>query len=172
MLKIRNPWGEREWNGRASESDMQFWKKMNPFDADRLGHTFENDGTFFMLWEDFVQYFSMVDICRINDNAHYFSHQTEYYDDQAKMFELETSGGDLVLTFSQRNIRGLDWREKKKGYANATMVIAKQVGQGLNVDYQYIDSGMDHTFSDYSIVLKNLEKGKYMIFSSMKWTGA
>jgi hypothetical protein len=165
MLKIRNPWGEREWNGRASESDLQFWKKMNPFDADRLAHTFENDGTFFMLWEDFVQYFSMVDICRINDNAHYFSHQAEYIDDQAKIFELETSGGDVVVTLSQRNIRGLDWREKKKGYANATMVIAKQVGQGLHVDYQYVDSGMDRSFSDYSIVLKNLEKGKYMIFS-------
>jgi hypothetical protein len=87
LLKLRNPWGEKEWNGRASESDAQFWKKMNPFDVDRLGHSFENDGTFFMLWEDFVQYFNMLDICRINDNAHYFSHQTEYIDDQAKMIE-------------------------------------------------------------------------------------
>jgi calpain-5 len=54
LLKLRNPWGEKEWNGRASESDAQFWKKMNPFDVDRLGYSFQNDGTFFMLWEDFV----------------------------------------------------------------------------------------------------------------------
>ncbi len=62
----------------------------------------------------------------------------------------------MVVTISQKNIRGSDWREKKKGYANATLVIAKQVGQGSNVEYQYVDSGMDHTFSDYSIMLKNL----------------
>jgi hypothetical protein len=60
--------------------DKIFWQKMNQFDHDRLGYTFENDGTFFMLWEDFVQYFSMIDICRINDNAHYFSTQVEYLD--------------------------------------------------------------------------------------------
>lgn len=50
MLKIRNPWGEREWNGRASELDLEFWKKLKPMDKDKLGHRFQNDGTFFMLW--------------------------------------------------------------------------------------------------------------------------
>ncbi len=54
MIKLRNPWGEREWNGRASDSDKKFWQKINPFDKDRLGQKFQNDGTFFMLWEDFV----------------------------------------------------------------------------------------------------------------------
>ena len=136
--------------------DKVFWQKISPFDVDRLGHTFQNDGTFFMLWEDFVQYFSMLDICKINDNANYYSLQNEYVDNQPKMFEFETPGGDVVITLSQKNIRGLDWRQKKKGYGAATMVIAKQVGQGQSLDYKYIESDQDHSFSDFSIVLKKL----------------
>lgn len=39
-----------------------------------------------MLWEDFVQYFGMVDICKINDNAHYLYYQDNYESDKAKVF--------------------------------------------------------------------------------------
>ena len=91
-----------------------------------------------MLWEDFVQYFTMVDICKINDTAHYFSSQADYTDNQPKMFEFETSGGNIVLTISQKNIRGLDFKDQKKGYGTATMVVAKQIGQGADIDYEYI----------------------------------
>jgi hypothetical protein len=35
-------------------------------------------------------------------------------------------------------------------------VVAKQVGQGSTIDYEYIDSSMDHSFSDFSLVLKKL----------------
>lgn len=31
-----------------------------------------------MLWEDFVSYFAMVDICKINDNAHYIYNSDPY----------------------------------------------------------------------------------------------
>lgn len=110
MLKIRNPWGEKEWNGRASEVDKAFWLKISPIDRDRLGHTFENDGTFFMLWDDFLQYFSMVDICKVNDNANYYCFQDTYVSDKPKVFEFEISGGEVVVSFSQPNLRTLDWR--------------------------------------------------------------
>jgi hypothetical protein len=87
MIKLRNPWGEREWTGLAADNDKKFWQKINPFDKDRLGQKFQNDGTFFMLWEDFVDYFSMADICKINDNSHYFYYEDCYKKDEAKIFE-------------------------------------------------------------------------------------
>ncbi len=76
MVKLRNPWGREEWNGRASEQDKNFWNKLKGFDRDNLGQKYGNDGIFFMLWEDFVDYFNMIDICKLNDNANYF-----YYED-------------------------------------------------------------------------------------------
>jgi hypothetical protein len=74
-----------------------------------------------------VNYFAMVDICKINDNANYFYYQDTYQNDVPRLFEFETSGGDLVITLSQTNLRGLDWKEKKKGYGKATIVVARQI---------------------------------------------
>ncbi len=93
-----------------------------------------------MLWEDFVQFFSMVDICRINDNAHYLYYEDNYENDKSKMFQFQTVGGEVVVTLSQKNLRGLDWKQKKKGYGYATLVIAKQIKQGASFDYDYIAS--------------------------------
>jgi hypothetical protein len=110
MLKIRNPWGEREWTGRACESDKKFWDKMKNIDRERLGQKLINDGTFFMLWEDFVNFFTMIDICRVNDNANYFYYEDTYLNDVPRLFEFETTGGEVVITLSQLNLRSLDWK--------------------------------------------------------------
>jgi hypothetical protein len=50
MLKLRNPWGEKEWTGRASDTDTQFWSKISPNDRQTLGYNNKNDGIFFLLW--------------------------------------------------------------------------------------------------------------------------
>lgn len=58
----------------------------------------------------------MIDICKINDNANYFFYEDEYQYDVPKLFELETTGGEVVVSVSQRNLRVInrDRRDKKK----------------------------------------------------------
>jgi hypothetical protein len=59
LVQIRNPWGQHEWTGRYSDkSDM--W---TPELCKEVGHENEEDGSFFMLWEDFVQWFEGVEVC-------------------------------------------------------------------------------------------------------------
>ena len=112
----------------------------------------------------------MVDICKINDNANYFYYEDTYQNDVPRLFEFETSGGDVVITLSQPNLRGLDWKEKKKGYGTATLVIARQVKQGQGFDYEYVMSEADHSFPDFSLSVKNLKAGKYVIYACVLWT--
>ena len=50
MLKIRNPWGEREWQGRAADKDTKFWNSLSPADKKHLGYGVKDDGIFFMIW--------------------------------------------------------------------------------------------------------------------------
>ena len=65
-----------------------------------------NDGIFFMLWEDFVNYFDMIDICKVRDNASYMNVDADFDKKRGEIFEVETKGGDVVLTLSQRSLRG------------------------------------------------------------------
>ncbi|XP_063340760.1 calpain-11-like [Pelmatolapia mariae] len=60
LVRVMNPWGKREWNGKWSDkSDL--WNKVRPevrkkcFDRD--------DGEFWMQMEDFCSYFAYVSIC-------------------------------------------------------------------------------------------------------------
>lgn len=72
MLKIRNPWGEKEWTGGGSDKDTAFWNKISNTDKKILGLTEKNDGLFFMFWEDFLEFFQIINICKVKDNANYY----------------------------------------------------------------------------------------------------
>ena len=51
LLKIRNPWGELEWKGGASDRDKKFWNSISASEKRQLGYEDKNDGLFFMFWE-------------------------------------------------------------------------------------------------------------------------
>ena len=72
------------------------------------------------------------------------------------MFEFQTSGGQIYVTFSQTNVREFHWKDSKKGYGKVTLVVAKQIQTDQGINYEYIDSNSDSNFPDYSIKLKKL----------------
>uniref|UniRef100_A0A1A8EZW2 Calpain 5a n=1 Tax=Nothobranchius korthausae TaxID=1143690 RepID=A0A1A8EZW2_9TELE len=45
MIRMRNPWGEREWNGPWSDSSEE-WQKVSKGERERMGVTVEDDGEF------------------------------------------------------------------------------------------------------------------------------
>lgn len=67
MVKLRNPWGNTEWEGRGSERDQGFWARIKESreKAIFLGRREPNDGIFFMEYEDFCHYFNEVHICHL-----------------------------------------------------------------------------------------------------------
>lgn len=69
LVQLRNPWGNFEWAGDWGDSSElwtpQLKRQVNFNDAD--------DGSFWMCLEDFIHYFSKVQVCRIQDNFKYSS---------------------------------------------------------------------------------------------------
>lgn len=55
VFKLRNPWGASEWSGDYRDSDP-FWASHRQ-DAELVGHTDVDDGTFIMTVEDFKKHF-------------------------------------------------------------------------------------------------------------------
>ena len=76
LMRIRNPWGfkkPKEWGGRWSDNSAEMvynWKNINAKmeevyqeEAELIHIDSQNDGNFFMCFEDFVKYFSKLSIC-------------------------------------------------------------------------------------------------------------
>jgi len=60
FCRIRNPWGKTEWKGAWSDSSSLWSARLKK----ELGRTELNDGTFWMLYSDFICRFTQVDVCK------------------------------------------------------------------------------------------------------------
>ncbi|CAG8545766.1 2665_t:CDS:2 [Dentiscutata heterogama] len=65
LLQMRNPWGKTEWTGAWSDGS----KEWTPERMIKLNHRFGDDGTFWMSYDDFLNYWDMVDMCRLFDSS-------------------------------------------------------------------------------------------------------
>ena len=63
LLKLRNPWGQTEWEGRYGDADMA--RPANARLRKKLDWVKSDDGAFYMSFDDFVQYFVSVSICML-----------------------------------------------------------------------------------------------------------
>lgn len=61
LMRIRNPWGRGEWNGPWADNT----KEWTPQLLKQFNYTFENDGTFFMRFEDFLKNFNRIYVLRL-----------------------------------------------------------------------------------------------------------
>ncbi|XP_050718948.1 calpain-5-like isoform X4 [Eriocheir sinensis] len=82
MVRLKNPWGEKEWNGAFSDGSPE-WSKVSASERQKLGLTFEDDGEFWMTFEDFLEHFTDLSICfLINTKFLSFSktwHETTFF---------------------------------------------------------------------------------------------
>lgn len=69
LIQLRNPWAEGEWNGRCSDGDAAFWTremqhKLNYHlkTGPEYSRRANDDGVFFMLFEDFVRAFAALHV--------------------------------------------------------------------------------------------------------------
>ena len=71
LLKIRNPWGRKEWTGdwsdswpgwtKATKEKVGWTEKKNSGDGDNNNE--ENDGIFFISFADYLLFFYITTIC-------------------------------------------------------------------------------------------------------------
>ncbi|KAJ6663604.1 hypothetical protein lerEdw1_009683 [Lerista edwardsae] len=64
LLRLRNPWGFREWTGRWSDDSPQ-WSHLDPVLQRKLCANRE-DGEFWMQLVDFIHYFDALEICHLS----------------------------------------------------------------------------------------------------------
>ena len=62
LIRLRNPWGNYEWNGRWSDGAAEWTPELMRHFGN---YEFANDGTFFMCFEDFTRFFNSIHVLRL-----------------------------------------------------------------------------------------------------------
>ncbi|XP_011845134.1 PREDICTED: calpain-5 [Mandrillus leucophaeus] len=75
MIRLRNPWGEREWNGPWSDTSEE-WQKVSKSEREKMGVTVQDDGEFWMTFEDVCRYFTDIIKCRLINTSYLSIHKT------------------------------------------------------------------------------------------------
>lgn len=70
ILRFRNPWGNNiEWNGQWSDADP-LWNMFDEQTRQRLSIRRENDGEFWMSFEDFYKEFDVLEVCHLSPDTY------------------------------------------------------------------------------------------------------
>ncbi|KAG8737855.1 hypothetical protein FRC10_007587 [Ceratobasidium sp. 414] len=97
FVRLRNPWGHHEWNGRWSDGSKEWtpeWMAALP----AIGHRFGNDGEFVMEYGDFLKTWSVIDRCRVFDSTWQMS--SMWLDVMCRPFPCAWNYGDVSFTIS------------------------------------------------------------------------
>lgn len=69
LVRIRNPWGVREWKGQWSSKSSEWTSKIKHAIGDSTCK--QGDGTFFMSFEDMIQRFDHMDVAKCQEVSNY-----------------------------------------------------------------------------------------------------
>ncbi|XP_041279922.1 calpain-9 isoform X3 [Onychostruthus taczanowskii] len=127
LIRIRNPWGQVEWNGPWSDNSAE-WRSVSPSEQRRLSQAARDDGEFWMKFEDFKVHFDKVEICNLTPDALEDStaHKWEVAIHHGSWVRGATAGGcrNFLETFWTNPQIKLHLTEKDDGQDGCTFIAA------------------------------------------------
>ena len=163
ILLIRNPHGKTEWNGDWSDSS---WK-WTPQLRQRFGVKIEDDGLFWMPWEDFTQAFQTVGFCKVEQNFMYNAikiQQDEWLNKSIIRFDVHATGKHTI------SVDQLESRSFPPEHPYAFSYCRVTLGQLTDGGIRYVDCKMS---SERNIFCsEDLQAGRYVALIEMYWSSA
>ena len=160
LVKLRNPWGKGEWTGKWSDTDPNWTSELK----ESLGFTEDvEDGIFFMLWEDFLKYFSDVQICYYHDDFKYNAEKfiTKKGETIFLKFTLHKKGLHY-FSLNQRNKRFFHKSERYRYSLNGWAMGIKKNGK-----YEFVESGSRQDKENWQKF--ECEEGEYVVMINTPW---
>ncbi|KAJ3443723.1 calpain [Anaeramoeba flamelloides] len=120
LIKLRNPWGDTEWNGDWSDKSSLWTKRMKQ----KLNWVDEDDGSFWMNYEDFTKNYKNLYVCKIFDENKW---QTKTIKDR---WQGESAGG--CINFSETTHKNPQFALQINKPTHCYIVLTQEDSRGLN----------------------------------------
>eukprot|EP00340_Litonotus_pictus_P002393 CAMPEP_0170516292 /NCGR_PEP_ID=MMETSP0209-20121228/2543_1 /TAXON_ID=665100 ORGANISM="Litonotus pictus, Strain P1" /NCGR_SAMPLE_ID=MMETSP0209 /ASSEMBLY_ACC=CAM_ASM_000301 /LENGTH=764 /DNA_ID=CAMNT_0010801111 /DNA_START=96 /DNA_END=2390 /DNA_ORIENTATION=+ len=155
LVKIRNPWGNTEWNGRWSDNS-ELWtddlKKQVKFEN-------KNDGIFHMNLDDYQKYYNYISVCSImpKSNVKTFSFPLTKERNSAKVYNINLRHPTtLAIGCVDRHFRFS--RELKHKDTGLFIILCRYE----NDQVEFIDG--DFSSNTSVDLIKDLKEGNYLLW--------
>ncbi|KAH8660922.1 hypothetical protein BGZ60DRAFT_381562 [Tricladium varicosporioides] len=170
LVKIRNPWGRRAWNGMGEWSGP--WsdgsKEWTPYWMNKLNHRFGDDGEFYMSFQDFTRKFNTIDRTRLFDknwvvNQHWTSVSVSWISSfLATKFLIEVEkDGPVVLVLRQLDDRYFRNLEGQYSFSLEFTLISAEPGTPAS---EYIIHSRSSRYQTRSVSAElDLQPGRYFV---------
>ena len=143
LLKIRNPWGQFEWNGDFSDGHKTWTKEI----VSQVRPVFDqNDGSFWMSFKDFTKNFKLLNVCKVGDYPE-IRVKGEFYKDLDQtvngnlvhsrfVYEIEIEQKQTInFSIHQEDIRIQDTILRKPYIAIGMVILRKEPSGKLELIY-------------------------------------
>lgn len=160
LVKLRNPWGSGEWKGEWSDED----EKWTPELKEALGFTgVSEDGIFFMSWDQFLIYYSDVQICYYHDDYKYSAEKFTSERNETVFVKFTISEpGEYYFSANQKNRRFFGPTAGYK-YTHLGWVLGMDDGE----DCQFVGSGLKADKENWQAA--HCEAGDYYAMVHTPW---
>jgi len=161
LLKLRNPWGGTEWKGDWSDESTKWTPELKK----KLDWKDEDDGTFWIDYEDFITYFEYTTICKMDESFVRTHLNVEHEPGKFTIVTCELKE-DLDLLFFTVSQLGTRYADSDSHEPSASQVILgrltdKTADSGHPVDFV---KAIYDTREDVTLEVTNVSAGKYIIF--------
>ncbi|XP_076438968.1 calpain-5-like isoform X3 [Babylonia areolata] len=194
FCRLFNPWDSREWTGAWSDGSPE-WKSLAQSEWEKMGVKFQQEGEFWMCFDDFVKYFTHVDICHFV-NTSFFTlkkswneailhsqwsvsgrngggdyNSRTFLSNPQYLFDITGPQDRIMVSLEQHDVKG---REAMLGQMNTIGFHIMKVEE--NRKYRVHIQGEKVFTSDYMDLRSvfgscKLSKGRYVIVPSTKEQG-
>lgn len=186
MVRLRNPWGQGEWKGAFSDNDPE-WNKIPKAEREKIGMVNEEDGEFWMTFDDFCKHYVNVSYCRVV-NTSVFSLSKTWHEGLAHgawkkpdraggclnnketfmknpqfAFTISEDDDDVMMQLSQKSVRS------QAGSGNTTIgfsILKVEENRHYRLhDYSFQEMIKSTVFRDSRSIFHKmkLSKGRYVI---------
>uniref|UniRef100_A0A8C7C3Q3 Calpain 9 n=1 Tax=Oncorhynchus kisutch TaxID=8019 RepID=A0A8C7C3Q3_ONCKI len=152
LIRIRNPWGQVEWNGAWSDESRE-WNVIDSSEKKRILQNSMDDGEFWMEFEDFKANYDKIEICNLTPDSLTDETKRKW---EVNMFEGNwirgsTAGGcrNFIDTFWTNPQFKLTLLHADDNNDKCSVVIALMQKNRLHATYSYCYCDEDHLGKDF-----------------------